>query len=133
MQTFTKSVADLVADAEAEVTALTPSQVQARMAGDNPPVLIDIRDVRELSASGRINGAVHAPRGMLEFWADPESPYHRDVFSQNENFVLFCAAGWRSALATKTLQDMGMTGLAHMDGGFTAWAEAGLPIDTEKG
>ncbi len=133
MQTITKSVADLVADAEAEVTALTPSQVQARMAGDNPPVLIDIRDVRELSASGRINGAVHAPRGMLEFWADPESPYHRDVFSQNENFVLFCAAGWRSALATKTLQDMGMTGLAHMDGGFTAWAEAGLPIDTEKG
>lgn len=132
MQTITKSVADLVAEAEAEITALTPSQVQARIAGDNPPVLIDIRDVRELSASGRINGAVHAPRGMLEFWADPESPYHRDVFSQNENFVLFCAAGWRSALATKTLQDMGMTGLAHMDGGFTAWAEAGLPIDTEK-
>lgn len=132
MQTITKSVADLVAEAEAEITALTPSQVQARIAGDNPSVLIDIRDVRELSASGRINGAVHAPRGMLEFWADPESPYHRDVFSQNENFVLFCAAGWRSALATKTLQDMGMTGLAHMDGGFTAWAEAGLPIDTEK-
>ena len=132
MKTFSKSVADLVAEAEAEITALTPSQVQARIAGENPPVLIDIRDVRELSASGRIDGAVHAPRGMLEFWADPESPYHRDVFSQNESFVLFCAAGWRSALATKTLQDMGMTGLAHMDGGFTAWAEAGLPIDTEK-
>lgn len=132
MQTFTKSVADLVAEAEAEITALTPSQVQARIAGENPPVLIDIRDVRELSASGRINGAIHAPRGMLEFWADPESPYHRDVFSQNDSFVLFCAAGWRSALATKTLQDMGMTGLAHMDGGFTAWAEAGLPVDTEK-
>ena len=132
MQTFTKSVADLVAEAEAEITALTPSQVQARIAGENPPVLIDIRDVRELSASGRIDGAVHAPRGMLEFWADPESPYHRDVFSQNDSFVLFCAAGWRSALATKTLQDMGMTGLAHMDGGFTAWAEAGLPIDAEK-
>jgi len=132
VKTFSKSVADLVAEAEAEITALTPSQVQARIAGENPPVLIDIRDVRELSASGRIDGAVHAPRGMLEFWADPESPYHRDVFSQNESFVLFCAAGWRSALATKTLQDMGMTGLAHMDGGFTAWAEAGLPIDTEK-
>ncbi|MGJ8534000.1 MAG: rhodanese-like domain-containing protein [Alphaproteobacteria bacterium] len=132
MQTFTKSVADLVAEAEAEIAALTPSQVQARIAGENPPVLIDIRDVRELSASGRINGAIHAPRGMLEFWADPESPYHRDVFSQNDSFVLFCAAGWRSALATKTLQDMGMTGLAHMDGGFTAWAEAGLPVDTAK-
>nr|WP_306262986.1 rhodanese-like domain-containing protein [Pararhizobium sp. IMCC21322] len=111
---------------------MTPSQVQDLIAGKNPPVLIDIRDVRELSASGRINGAVHAPRGMLEFWADPESPYHRDVFSQNDSFVLFCAAGWRSALATKTLQDMGMTGLAHMGGGFTAWAEAGLPIDMEK-
>ncbi|WP_371932433.1 rhodanese-like domain-containing protein [Pararhizobium sp. IMCC21322] len=132
MQIFTKSVADLVAEAEAEITALTPSQVQDLIAGKNPPVLIDIRDVRELSASGRINGAVHAPRGMLEFWADPESPYHRDVFSQNDSFVLFCAAGWRSALATKTLQDMGMTGLAHMGGGFTAWAEAGLPIDMEK-
>lgn len=132
MQTFTKSVADLVAEAEAEITALTPSQVQDRIANENPPVLIDIRDVRELSSSGRISGAVHAPRGMLEFWADPESPYHREVFSKNDNFVLFCAAGWRSALATKTLQDMGMTGLAHMDGGFTAWAEAGLPIDIEK-
>lgn len=132
MQTFTKSVADLVAEAEAEITALTPSEVQNRIAGENPPVLIDIRDIRELSASGRINGAVHAPRGMLEFWADPESPYHRDVFSQNDSFVLFCAAGWRSALATKTLQDMGMTGLSHMDGGFTAWVEAELPIDAEK-
>lgn len=132
MQTFTKSVSDMVAEAEAEITTLTPAQVQQRLAGDNPPILIDIRDIRELSASGRINGAVHAPRGMLEFWADPESPYHREVFSQNDSFVLFCAAGWRSALATKTLQDMGMTGLAHIDGGFKAWAEADLPIETEK-
>lgn len=132
MQTFTKSVSDMVAEAEAEITTLTPAQVQQRLAGDNPPILIDIRDIRELSASGRISGAVHAPRGMLEFWADPESPYHREVFSQNDSFVLFCAAGWRSALATKTLQDMGMTGLAHIDGGFKAWAEADLPIETEK-
>jgi len=131
VQTFTKSAAELVAAAEAEITAFAPADVQQRMTGDNPPVLIDIRDVRELSASGRISGAVHAPRGMLEFWADPESPYHRDVFSTHDSFVLFCAAGWRSALATKTLQDMGMTGLAHMAGGFTAWVESGLPVDKD--
>lgn len=132
MQTFTKTAADLVAAAEAEITALTPAEVQELLKGDNPPILVDIRDIRELSASGRIGGAVHAPRGMLEFWADPESPYHRDVFSTNERFVVFCAAGWRSALATKTLQDMGMTGLAHMDGGFTAWIEANQPIEVEN-
>lgn len=132
VQILTISAADLVAAAEAEITAFTPAEVQQRMTGNNPPVMIDIRDIRELSASGRISGAVHAPRGMLEFWADPESPYHRDVFSTHDSFVLFCAAGWRSALATKTLQDMGMTGLAHMAGDFTAWIEAGLPVDKEK-
>ncbi len=132
MQTFTKSAAQLVAAAEAEITALSPSDLQHRLSGENPPVLIDIRDIRELSKSGRIAGSVHAPRGMLEFWADPESPYHRDVFSKNDHLVLYCAAGWRSALATKTLQDMGMTGLAHLAGGFAAWLEAGLPVDIEK-
>lgn len=129
MQTFTKSAAQLVAAAEAEITALSPSDLQHRITGENPPVLIDIRDIRELSKSGRIVGSVHAPRGMLEFWADPESPYHRDVFSKNDHLVLYCAAGWRSALATKTLQDMGMTGLAHLDGGFAAWLEADLPVE----
>lgn len=129
MQTFTKSAAQLVAAAEAEITALSPSDLQHRITGENPPVLIDIRDIRELSKSGRIAGSVHAPRGMLEFWADPESPYHRDVFSKNDHLVLYCAAGWRSALATKTLQDMGMTGLAHLDGGFAAWLEADLPVE----
>jgi rhodanese-related sulfurtransferase len=129
VQTFTKSAAQLVAAAEAEITALSPSDLQHRITGENPPVLIDIRDIRELSKSGRIVGSVHAPRGMLEFWADPESPYHRDVFSKNDHLVLYCAAGWRSALATKTLQDMGMTGLAHLDGGFAAWLEADLPVE----
>lgn len=132
MQKFTKTASDLVAEANAEITALSPKELQQRLAGENPPVLIDIRDIRELSASGRISGAVHAPRGMLEFWADPKSPYHRDVFSKNDEFVLFCAAGWRSALATKALQDMGMSGLAHLAGGFAAWSEAGLPFDTEE-
>lgn len=129
MQTFKTSAAQLVAAAEAEITALSPRDLQSWISRENPPVLIDIRDVRELSKSGRIAGSVHAPRGMLEFWADPESPYHRDVFSKNDHLVLYCAAGWRSALATKTLQDMGMTGLAHLSGGFTAWVEAGFPVE----
>lgn len=120
---------DLVRQAEAEIEALTPEQVQQAMISDNPPVLVDIRDIRELDKMGRIAGAIHAPRGMLEFWVDPDSPYHRDVFSKNERFILFCGAGWRSALATKALQDMGMTGLAHMDGGFGSWVEARLPVE----
>lgn len=124
-----QSSQDLVRQAEAEIEALSPQQVQDLLTSDTPPVLVDIRDIRELDKMGRIPGAIHAPRGMLEFWADPESPYHRDVFSKNERFVLFCGAGWRSALATKTLQDMGMVGLAHMQGGFGAWAQAELPID----
>lgn len=131
MQKLSRTAADLVAEAETEILALAPDDVKARLSGDNPPVLVDIRDIRELAKSGTISGAVHAPRGMLEFWADPASPYHRAVFSRNDHFILFCASGWRSALATKTLQDMGMTGLAHMAGGFTAWAAAGLPVETD--
>ena len=88
---------------------------------------IDIRDVRELERDGVIPGAFHAPRGMLEFWACPESKHHKDVFAGGKHLVLFCAAGWRSALATKTLQDMGVPKVAHIDGGFGAWKSAGAP------
>ena len=97
---------------------------------DDSVSLIDIRDVRELWREGKIPGAVHAPRGMLEFWVDPDSPYHRDVFASGKKFVLYCKSGWRSALAAKQLQDMGLTPIAHIDGGFGAWVEAGGP--TEK-
>ena len=90
---------------------------------------IDIRDVRELDREGVIPGAFHAPRGMLEFWVDPESPYHKPLFARpHTRYVLFCAAGWRSALATKTLQEMGLENVAHIDGGFTAWKESGAPV-----
>ena len=93
----------------------TPS-TQARALHGHPGVqFVDIRDVRELEREGVIPGAVHAPRGMLEFWVDPASPYHRDVFAQDKEYVLFCAAGWRSALATKTLMDMGMERVAHVE------------------
>jgi rhodanese-related sulfurtransferase len=88
---------------------------------------IDIRYIRELERDGVILGAFHAPRGMLEFWVDPESPYHKPVFAEGKQIVLICAAGWRSALATKTLQDMGPPKVAHIAGGFSGWKAAGAP------
>ena len=102
-----KTAAALVEEAMAQVTTYTVEQARA-LHGHPGVVFVDIRDVRELEREGVIPGSVHAPRGMLEFWVDPASPYHRDVFAQDKEYVLFCAAGWRSALATKTLMDMGM-------------------------
>jgi rhodanese-related sulfurtransferase len=92
--------------------------------------IVDIRDVREL-AEGTVVNAFHAPRCMLEFWVDPESPYHKKIFAdESRQFILFCGAGWRSALAAKTLQDMGMTNVAHIDGGYTEWVKQGAPTET---
>ena len=126
-----KGHAALVAEAEAEISTLTPQEASAmHEAGD--AILIDVRDIRELSREGRIPDARHCPRGMLEFWVDPESPYHKPVFSEDKTFVFFCAAGWRSALATKSVQDMGLERVAHIGGGFGAWREAGLPIEKEQ-
>ena len=122
-------VKSLVAKAKSETKAVTPQQafdqLRARTA-----ILIDIRDIRELQREGQIDGAFHAPRGMLEFWVDPQSPYHKEVFAQAGNLILFCASSWRSALAAKTLQDMGMTNIFDMEGGFNGWKSAGLPIET---
>jgi rhodanese-related sulfurtransferase len=93
--------------------------------------IVDIRDPRELERDGTVPGALLAPRGMLEFWVDPASPYFKPVFAdESKQFILFCGAGWRSALATKTLQDMGMTNVAHIDGGFAAWRKAQAPVVT---
>ena len=128
MSTITP-VKSLVAKAKSETKAVTPQQafdqLRARTA-----ILIDIRDIRELQREGQIDGAFHAPRGMLEFWADPQSPYHKEMFAQAGNLILFCASSWRSALAAKTLQDMGMTNIFDMEGGFNDWKSAGLPIET---
>jgi len=105
------------------------AEVQARM-GDANVQIVDIRDVREL-AEGTVVGSYHAPRCMLEFWVDPESPYHKKIFAnEGKEFILFCGAGWRSALATKTLQDMGMTNVAHIDGGYAEWVKQGAPTET---
>lgn len=91
-------------------------------------VFVDIRDVRELEREGMIPGAFHAPRGMLEFWIDPESPYYKDIFGSGKSFVFYCASGWRSCLATRTVQDMGLGPVAQLGGGFSAWKEAGAPV-----
>ena len=90
--------------------------------------MIDIRDIRELQRDGRIEGAFHATRGMLEFWADPDSPYHEETFATESELVLFCASSWRSALAAKTLQDTGLSNIRDKEGGFTAWKTASLPV-----
>ena len=128
MSTITP-VKSLVAIAKSETKALTPQQAFDHLQAGTA-VLIDIRDIRELQREGRINGAFHAPRVMLVFWAEPQSPYHKDVFAQSGNLILYCASSWRSALAAKTLQDMGLTNVFDMEGGFNSWKSAGLPIET---
>ena len=126
---ITKTSRALVDQAMSEVKTYSVEDVKARL-GDARVQIIDIRDVREL-AEGTVLGAYHAPRGMLEFWVDPESPYHKKMFAdEGKEFILFCGLGWRSALAAKTLQDMGMTNVAHMDGGYTEWVKAGAPTET---
>lgn len=122
-----KGVKQLVAEANAEIETL-PMAGAAALLGDPDVQFVDIRDVRELEREGMVPGAFHAPRGMLEFWVDPDSPYHKDVFATGKKFVLYCQSAWRSALATKALQDMGLEPVAHLEGGFRAWKEAGHPV-----
>jgi rhodanese-related sulfurtransferase len=126
---ITKNCQQLVAEAMAQVTTYSVPQVQARLS-DAHTQIIDIRDIRELTA-GTVLGAFHAPRGMLEFWVDPASPYHKPLFAdESKEFILFCGAGWRSALAAKALQDMGMTNVAHIEGGWAEWTKQGAPTET---
>jgi rhodanese-related sulfurtransferase len=95
--------------------------------GDRDTVFVDIRDVRELEREGMIPNAIHAPRGMLEFWVDPDSPYYKPIFGEGKRLVLYCASAWRSALATEALQRMGVPNVSHLEGGFSAWKKAQLP------
>jgi rhodanese-related sulfurtransferase len=122
-----KSATDLVKEAKKQIENLTPEQVQAELKKGNVS-LVDIRESEELKQSGTIPGSVHAPRGMLEFYADASLPYHKSVFDKNKRLILHCASGGRSALATATLKQMGYQNVAHMDGGFKAWKESGKPI-----
>jgi rhodanese-related sulfurtransferase len=126
---ITKGYQQLVAEAMAEVKTYSVSEVQARLNDTNVQV-VDIRDIRELN-DGTVLGAFHAPRGMLEFWVDPASPYHKPLFAdEDKEFILFCGAGWRSALAAKALQNMGMSNVAHIDGGWAEWVKQGAPTET---
>ena len=127
---ITKGFQALVDEAMEEVKSYSVESVRARLA-DPSVQIVDIRDPRELEREGTVPGALLAPRGMLEFWVDPTSPYFKPVFGdESKEFILFCGAGWRSALATKTLQDMGMTNVAHIDGGFAEWLKQGAPTET---
>jgi rhodanese-related sulfurtransferase len=121
---ITTSYRELLDRAMAEVETM-PIDQAVELANREDIVLVDIRDVRELQRDGVVPGAFHAPRGMLEFWIDPSSPYHKPVFAQDKKYVFFCAGGLRSALAAQTAQNMGLKPVAHVEGGFGAWKRAG--------
>lgn len=126
-----KTIKGMVADANSRIETISVEEAKT-LNGNDDVLLIDIRDIRELYREGAIPGALHAPRGMLEFWVDPESPYHRKEFASGKKLVFFCAAGWRSALATDTVQSMGLENVCHIDGGFGAWKEAGGDIEEKQ-
>jgi rhodanese-related sulfurtransferase len=122
-----KTVAELVADARTRISTLTPEQISTEM--KRGALLIDIREGDERAEHGSIPGAVHAPRGMLEFWADPTSKFHRAEFDPSRHILIHCAAGGRSSLAADTLGQLGYPRVAHMDGGFERWVEEGRPVE----
>ncbi|MBV9457520.1 MAG: rhodanese-like domain-containing protein [Bradyrhizobium sp.] len=127
-QTITVHADDLVKAAESEVETLDVA-CAIKLHGRDDVVFVDLRDIRELGRDGRMPGAFHCPRGMLEFWIDPQSPYAKPVFQEDKTFVFHCAGGLRSALAAKTAQDMGLKPVAHIGGGFAAWRDAGGPVE----
>ena len=128
---ITKGIKQLCAEAEAEIETWTVEQAMEQY-GKDDVVFVDIRDVRELWRDGAIPGAMHSPRGMLEFWVDPDSPYAREDFQSGKRFVFFCAGGLRSALATKAVQDMGLSPVCHIEGGFGAWKKAGGTVESKE-
>lgn len=122
-----KGFRQMVDEAKSRIRTITLEEARGRL-GKDDVVFVDLRDVRELDRDGMIPGAFHCPRGMLEFWIDPESPYHKPVFAQDKEFVFYCNGAWRSALAADTAQQMGLPRVVEMDGGFTAWKNAGYPV-----
>lgn len=123
-----KTSSELVAEAKARIENLSPAEVASELA-DGRALLVDIREPDELRVSGTIRGAVHAPRGMLEFYVDPASPYHRQEFDPAGRIILHCASGGRSALAAVTLRELGYAQVGHLDGGLKAWKEQGYPVE----
>jgi rhodanese-related sulfurtransferase len=123
-----KGFKTLLAEAEAEIRTLNVAEART-LHGREDVVFVDLRDPRELAREGKVPGAFHAPRGMLEFWIDPDSPYYKDIFTPGKTFVFYCQSGWRSALATRTVQDMGLPDVCHIAGGYRAWKESGAPTE----
>ncbi len=127
-QTITKGVKALLAEANKVVTTVSIEEAQALL--DSPDhVFVDLRDIRELKRSGKIPGAFSCPRGMLEFWIDPDSPYHKEIFNQDKTYLFYCASAWRSALSAQVAMEMGLAPVAHIAGGFSAWFKADAPIE----
>jgi rhodanese-related sulfurtransferase len=125
---ITVGIKELCAVAEAQIETITVDDALTLYQNDDV-MIVDIRDIRELYRDGKIPGAYHAPRGMLEFWVDPESPYHKPVFLSGKRLVFYCGGGLRSALATQAVQHMGLENLCHIEGGFAAWRDATYPIE----
>jgi rhodanese-related sulfurtransferase len=130
-QKITVGFKQLMAEAEQDVSQVTAEEA-ITMRGREDVVIVDIRDPREIEREGRIPGSFLAPRGNLEFWVDPESPYFKPVFAEDKTFILHCAAGWRSLLATQTLQRMGLKPVLNLKGGFAAWKAANGPVESWK-
>ena len=123
-----RPISQIVQEAKEGIENLTCEELQQELEEGEKPLLVDIREIQEWVDLGTIPDAVHAPRGMLEFWADPGSPYYRKYFSEHKRIVLFCAAGARSALAVKSLQEMGYQNVAHLEPGFNGWAKSKNPV-----
>jgi rhodanese-related sulfurtransferase len=126
-----KSIKGLISEAENQITTLTVKEVLA-IKGNTEVQLIDLRDIRELWKEGTIPQSIHVPRGMLEFWVAPDSDYHKDIFASGKKFIFFCALGHRSALATLAIQNMGLSPVAHIKGGYTAWKKSGAPTEIKE-
>lgn len=127
-QEISIGVKQLVEQAKSAIEEISAEDALA-LVDDESVVIVDIRDVRELKREGKIPGSFHCPRGMLEFWLDPASPYHKEVFAQDKKFVFHCASGWRSALATEVAQRMGLKPVAHIESGFSGWKKAGGRVE----
>lgn len=131
-QTITKGVKSLLAEANEIVTTLPVKDAKA-LAADDDYVFVDLRDIRELQRAGMIPGAFSCPRGMLEFWIDPDSPYHKPIFNQDKTYVFYCASAWRSALSAKLAMDMGLKPVMHLEGGFSEWLKQDGPVAPREG
>ena len=129
---ITRTVIQMVSEANEQVEEISVANALKLVKHENI-LFIDVRDIREVAKTGRLPGARHVPRGMLEMWIDPETPYHREFFAEDRKFIFYCASAWRSALAAKTAQDMGLTPVAHLEGGINAWIDSGGPIEPPKG